>query len=53
MNNVDLKGIGMTSQRTRERLVRRLAEQGVQDERVLDVMRRTPRHLFLDGASGL
>ncbi|HAN69248.1 MAG TPA: hypothetical protein DCQ70_12225, partial [Halieaceae bacterium] len=50
VNNVDLKGIGMTSQRTRERLVRRLAEQGVQDERVLDVMRRTPRHLFLDEA---
>ncbi|MEZ5554915.1 MAG: protein-L-isoaspartate(D-aspartate) O-methyltransferase [Haliea sp.] len=50
MNNVDLNGIGMTSQRTRERLVRRLAEQGIQDERVLDVMRRTPRHLFLDEA---
>ncbi len=40
----------MTSQRTRERLVQRLVEQGISDGAVLDVMRMTPRHLFLDEA---
>jgi protein-L-isoaspartate(D-aspartate) O-methyltransferase len=40
----------MTSQRTRERLVQRLVEQGIKDAAVLDVMRITPRHLFLDEA---
>ncbi|MDO3383990.1 protein-L-isoaspartate(D-aspartate) O-methyltransferase [Gilvimarinus algae] len=40
----------MTSLRTRERLVQRLMEQGVSDFRVLDVIRNTPRHLFLDEA---
>jgi protein-L-isoaspartate(D-aspartate) O-methyltransferase len=40
----------MTSQRTRERLVQRLVEQGVSNNMVLDVMRTTPRHLFLDEA---
>ncbi|MEQ9394455.1 protein-L-isoaspartate(D-aspartate) O-methyltransferase [Haliea sp.] len=50
MNSVDLNGIGMTSQRTRERLVQRLVEQGIGSQRVLDVMRTTPRHLFLDEA---
>lgn len=44
------QGIGMTSQRTRERLVTRLRERGISDERVLDVMRNTPRHLFLEEA---
>lgn len=43
-------GIGMTSQRTRERLVKRLRELGIRDEDVLDVMRATPRHIFLDEA---
>lgn len=50
MNSVDLNGIGMTSRRTRERLVQRLLEQGISSQRVLDVMRTTPRHLFLDEA---
>ena len=50
VSNVDLNGIGMTSQRTRERLVQRLVEQGIRDQTVLDVMRTTPRHLFLDEA---
>lgn len=50
MNGIDLKGIGMTSQRTRERLIQRLVEQGIDDVRVLDVIRSTPRHLFLDEA---
>ncbi|MFT7408190.1 MAG: protein-L-isoaspartate(D-aspartate) O-methyltransferase [Parasphingorhabdus sp.] len=44
------QGIGMTSQRTRERLIDQLIALGVQDVRVLDVMRSTPRHLFLDEA---
>lgn len=50
MNSIELGGIGMTSQRTRERLIQRLKEQGVSNQRVLDVMRVTPRHLFLDEA---
>ena len=44
------QGIGMTSQRTRERLVEVLRGLGVQNVRVLEVMRSTPRHLFLDEA---
>ncbi|WP_178392073.1 protein-L-isoaspartate(D-aspartate) O-methyltransferase [Pseudomonas putida] len=40
----------MTSQRTRERLIQRLCEEGVSNPRVLDVLRRTPRHLFVDEA---
>lgn len=47
---MDLNGIGMTSQRTRERLTQRLSDQGIRDHRVLDVLRSTPRHLFLDEA---
>ena len=43
-------GIGMTSQRTRERLIRRLREEGIRDYQVLDRMRDTPRHLFVDEA---
>ena len=50
MNSIDLAGIGMTSQRTRERLINRLIEQGILDQRVLDVIRITPRHIFLDEA---
>ena len=45
-----LQGIGMTSQRTRERLIRRLREEGIRDHRVLERMRETPRHLFVDEA---
>lgn len=40
----------MTSQRTRNRLIQRLREEGIQSETVLDVMASTPRHLFLDEA---
>ncbi|MCB1799212.1 MAG: protein-L-isoaspartate O-methyltransferase, partial [Gammaproteobacteria bacterium] len=43
-------GIGMTSQRTRERLVQRLRDEGIRDRQVLDCMRNTPRHLFVDEA---
>jgi protein-L-isoaspartate(D-aspartate) O-methyltransferase len=45
-----LRGIGMTSQRTRDRMVARLAGQGIGDPGVLEVMAREPRHLFLDEA---
>jgi len=45
-----IQGIGMTSQRTRDRLVDRLRAKGIQNERVLEVMRTTPRHLFIDEA---
>jgi|TARA_B110000977_G_scaffold79469_1_gene106725 protein-L-isoaspartate(D-aspartate) O-methyltransferase len=50
LNTVDFSGVGMTSQRTRERLIQRLTDQGIKDKRVLDVIRVTPRHLFLDEA---
>jgi protein-L-isoaspartate(D-aspartate) O-methyltransferase len=40
----------MTSQRTRDRLIKRLREQGIDNVQVLDVMRRIPRHLFVDEA---
>ena len=40
----------MTSQRTRERLVQRLIDQGVSNISVLNAIRTTPRHLFLDEA---
>lgn len=46
----NLNGIGMTSQRTRERLIQRLAEHGIHDQRVLEAMRSVPRHLFVDEA---
>lgn len=44
------RGIGMTSQRTRERLVQRLREEGITDQRVLDAIGDTPRHLFIEEA---
>jgi protein-L-isoaspartate(D-aspartate) O-methyltransferase len=43
-------GIGMTSQRTRARLIERLREQGIKDEAVLAAMFEVPRHLFVDEA---
>ena len=45
-----IDGIGMTSLRTRERLVTRLIDQGIQRIDVLDAIRSTPRHLFIDEA---
>lgn len=50
MNQTRQRGIGMTSQRTRERLVNRLREKGIENEQVLDAIRNTPRHLFVDEA---
>jgi len=43
-------GVGMTSPRSRDRLVRRLIDAGITDQRVLDTLRRVPRHLFVDEA---
>jgi len=48
--NLQHRGIGMTSQRTRERLVKRLEEQGIKNAMVLDAIRQTPRHIFVDEA---
>jgi len=45
-----LKGEGMTSQRARDRLVTSLKEGGIRDLRVIDVIRNTPRHHFIDQA---
>ena len=50
MTGFDLNGIGMTSQRTRNRLVQRLKEAGIRSQAVLDIMAVTPRHLFVDEA---
>lgn len=47
---LELRGRGMTSQRTRDRMVDRLARQGIRDECVLNVMAQAPRHLFVDEA---
>ena len=44
------QGIGMTSARTRERLVQRLMDQGIRSEDVLNQIRNVPRHLFVDEA---
>ena len=43
-------GVGMTSQRTRERLIQRLESDGITNALVLAVMRTTPRHIFVDEA---
>ena len=50
MRQFDLDGIGMTSQRTRDRLVRRLRQRGITSAAVLDAMGRVPRHIFIDEA---
>ncbi len=44
------RGIGMTSARTRERLIQRLAENGISNPAVLERIRSVPRHLFVDEA---
>jgi protein-L-isoaspartate(D-aspartate) O-methyltransferase len=50
LSNLSRRGIGMTSQRTRERLIQRLGEAGITDTEVLRVLREVPRHLFVDEA---
>ncbi len=44
------QGIGMTSQRTRDRMVERLREQKIRNPQILNAMRKIPRHLFVDEA---
>ena len=44
----DPNGLGMTSQRARDRLIERLKSLGIEDRRVLEAMRNVPRHLFVD-----
>jgi protein-L-isoaspartate(D-aspartate) O-methyltransferase len=43
-------GVGLTSQRVRDRLIERLRASGIRDERVLNAIRTVPRHLFVDEA---
>lgn len=43
-------GIGMTSQRTRMRMIERLREKGIRDEAVLAAMAAVPRHIFVEEA---
>ncbi|MBV1910221.1 MAG: protein-L-isoaspartate(D-aspartate) O-methyltransferase [Kangiellaceae bacterium] len=50
MNKHNLAGIGMTSQRTRTRLVNRLRDKGIKEESVLSAIESTPRHIFIDEA---
>ncbi|HTT00761.1 MAG TPA: protein-L-isoaspartate(D-aspartate) O-methyltransferase [Steroidobacteraceae bacterium] len=50
MSDLRMAGIGMTSARTRDRLVQRLREQGIANERVLERIRNLPRHIFVDEA---
>ncbi len=50
MDEKQRRGIGMTSQRTRERLVQRLRNEGIRNESVLAAIGNTPRHLFVDEA---
>jgi protein-L-isoaspartate(D-aspartate) O-methyltransferase len=52
MTDLRLSGIGMTSARTRDRLVQRLREQGIANLAVLDRIRNVPRHIFVDEALG-
>lgn len=47
---MNIQGIGMTSQRTRDRMVQRLREQRITNKEVLEVFARTPRHIFVDEA---
>jgi protein-L-isoaspartate(D-aspartate) O-methyltransferase len=52
MADLRFNGIGMTSARTRDRLVQRLREQGIRNLTVLDRIRNVPRHIFVDEALG-
>ena len=48
--NESQRGIGMTSERTRKRLIERLKEQGIKSRIVLDRIKKVPRHIFVDEA---
>ena len=52
MTDQRMAGIGMTSARTRDRLVQRLRDQGIANPAVLDRIRNVPRHIFVDEALG-
>jgi protein-L-isoaspartate(D-aspartate) O-methyltransferase len=52
MADVRMAGIGMTSARTRDRLVQRLRDQGITNLSVLDRVKNVPRHIFVDEALG-
>ena len=45
-----VSGVGMTSQRTRSRMITRLREEGIRDERVLAAIAAVPRHVFVEEA---
>ena len=49
-SELDLNGTGMTSQRTRSRLVERLRAQGIKNEHILNIISEVPRHAFVDEA---
>jgi len=51
-NNLDISGIGMTSERTRKRLAQRLADDGIRSTVVLEAITTVPRHFFIDEALG-
>lgn len=48
VSKIQLDGIGMTSQRTRNRMVERLREQGIANVGVIEIMLNTPRHIFIE-----
>jgi protein-L-isoaspartate(D-aspartate) O-methyltransferase len=50
LSDTKFRGIGMTSQRTRDRLIQRLKEEGIVNTTVLETIRNTPRHIFVDEA---
>ncbi|MCY3730213.1 MAG: hypothetical protein OXF98_02630, partial [Rhodospirillaceae bacterium] len=49
-SGIRANGIGMTSARTRDRLIDRLKDEGISHEAVLERLRNVPRHLFVDEA---
>lgn len=50
MSKLDIQGVGMTSQRARNRLIQELEKKGIKHSGILNVMRKLPRHLFMDTA---
>ena len=48
--SISIEGMGMTSQRTRDRLINILKQQGIKNKNVLDAMASVPRHLYVDEA---
>lgn len=50
MRQLDIQGVGMTSQRTRDRLATLLENRGIKNKELLNVLKKIPRHLFMDEA---